>query len=288
MALTPHFYHETTRKIIVCFGTLFNNIEVHRKDNKIIRVPLTYASKEKFYLTLKQNYELNKLTNITLPRMGFIITDVAYDFERKQSSIGKFHANSEDGHVHRKMFLPVPYDIQIELSIYSRNMNDGLQVLEQIIPFFKPSFNITINELDEMGVLRDIPIILDSISHDDTSEGDLSEGFRLLRWDLSFTIKANFYGPVQTQKIIKKVYVDFHTSKDGEYTDEVDERYYGEVDPQDAYQEELWQYNEEIISSVDSNNIEIPLPSEDIMKRKDMGYMHFRDSCEAEVVKAAR
>jgi hypothetical protein len=284
MALTPHFYHETTRKIIVCFGTLFNNIEVHRKDNKVIKVPLTYASKEKFYLTLKQNYDLNKLANITLPRIGFIITDIAYDFERKQSSIGKFHANSIDDHVHKKMFLPVPYDIQIELSIYSRNMNDGLQIIEQIIPFFKPSFNITINELDEMGVLRDIPIILDSIDHDDTSEGDLSEGFRLLRWDLSFTVKANFYGPVKDQKVIKKVYIDYHTSKDGEYTEEINERYYGEVVPEGAYQEELWEYEEEIISSVDSNNIEI-LPVEDSIREKYVpGYLHFRDGTEASVI----
>jgi len=284
MALTNHFYHESTRKIIVAFGTLFNNIEVHRRDGKVVSVPLTYASKEKFYLTLKQNYALDKLTNITLPRLGFIITDIAYDFERKQSSIGKFHAQSHDDRVHKQMFLPVPYDIQIELSIYARNMIDGLQVMEQIIPFFKPSFNITINELDEMGVMRDIPIILDSISHDDTSEGDLTEGFRLLRWDLSFTVKANYYGPVKDQKVIKKVYVDFHTSKDGEYVEETDERYYGEVDPESAYQEDLWEYNEEIVSRWDSQQIDIPPVNEDIVRRKHGdGYLEFGDSCEAHV-----
>ncbi|RLA61046.1 MAG: hypothetical protein DRQ78_08970, partial [Epsilonproteobacteria bacterium] len=163
MAFTDHFYHGSTRKLIVAFGTIFNNIEIHRKDNTVNTVPLTYASKEKFYLSLKQNKNLDRLSSTILPRMGFIITDVSYDFERKQSSIGKFNAQSLDSLTQKKMFLPVPYDIQLQLSIYSRNMVDGLQILEQIIPFFKPSFNITINELDEMGVIRDIPIILDDI-----------------------------------------------------------------------------------------------------------------------------
>ena len=265
MSITNHFYHGTTRKLIVAFGTLFNNIKVIRSDSTEITVPLTYASKEKFYLTLKQNKNLDRIGNMILPRMGFIITDIGYAFERKQSSIGKFHAKDDsDTSIHKRMYLPVPYDIQIELSIYSRNMEDGLQILEQIIPFFKPSFNITINELDSMGVLRDIPIILDSISHEDTSEGDLTEGIRLLRWDLSFTIKANFYGPVGDQKIIKRVFVDYHTSKDGNYQDEIDERYYVEPDPYTATIDDIWEFNEEIISSHTSENISILPPEEEI------------------------
>ena len=284
MAFTDHFYHGSTRKLIVAFGTIFNNIEIHRKDNTVNTVPLTYASKEKFYLSLKQNKNLDRLSSTILPRMGFIITDVSYDFERKQSSIGKFNAQSLDSLTQKKMFLPVPYDIQLQLSIYSRNMVDGLQILEQIIPFFKPSFNITINELDEMGVIRDIPIILDDISHDDTSEGDLSDSFRMLRWDLDFTMKANFYGPVREQKIIKKVYVDYYTSIDGEYVDDVDERYYLEVDPEDARQEDIWEFNEEIISSHDSNDNEILPPEQDILCRKSDACVMFRDSCSVHVI----
>ena len=141
------------------------------------------------------------------------------------------------------------------------------QILEQILPFFKPSFNITINELDVMGVERDIAIILDDVSHEDTSEGDVSDSFRLLRWDLDFTVKTNFYGPEKDQKIIKKVYVDYHTSVDGEYIDKIDERYYVEVDPIDSRQEDLWEYNEEIISSHDSSDVEILDPEDDIVER---------------------
>jgi hypothetical protein len=284
MAITDFFYHGSTRKLIVAFGTLFNNITISRKDGKIITVPLTYASKEKFYLTFKQNYALNKMANLTLPRMGFIISDIAYDFERKTSSIGKFHAQGVNNNSHRKMYMPVPYDLNIELSIYSRNMIDGLQILEQIIPFFKPSFNITINELDPMGVMRDIPIILDSISPDDTSETDVADGFRLLRWDLSFTMKANYYGPIQNQKIIKKVYVDYYTSTDGEYVDDVDERYYLEIDPLDSRQEDLWDYSEELISTHDSKNTVI-LPVEiDIVKRNSDAFIYMTDTCKWEII----
>jgi len=264
MAITNHFYHGTTRKIIVAFGTIFNNITVTRTDGKIIAVPLTYSSKEKFYITLKQNANLNRLGNMVLPRMGFVITDMSYDEERKKSSIGKFHAESLDNLTHKKMFLPVPWNISIDLSIYSRNMEDGLQLVEQIIPFFKPSFNITINELDEMGVERDIPIVLNDVSQDDTSEGDVSDSFRLLRWDFNFTVKANFYGPVKDQKIIKKVYVDYHTSVDGEYIDKIDGRYYVDVDTIDSYQEDVWVYNEELISDGDSVDEVIPVPEDDI------------------------
>ena len=280
MAITNHFYHGSTRKIIVAFGTLFNNITVERQDATIITVPLTYASKEKFYLALKQNKELDTLSSTVLPRIGFIITDIAYDFERKQSSIGKFHAVSANDNKHKKMFLPVPYDIQIQVSLYSRNMIDGLQIIEQIIPFFKPSFNITINELESMGVMRDIPIILDSITHDDTSEGDLSDSFRILRWDLDFTIKANYYGPTKDQAIIKKVYVDYFTSTDGEYVEDIDERYYVKVDPEDARQEDLWVYDEEIFSKGD---VILP-PEQDIMKRDSDGFMLFTDSADAHVI----
>lgn len=278
MSITSHFYHGSTRKLIVAFGTLFNNITVHRKDGKIITVPLTYASKEVFYLVLKQNYNLDKLAAIVLPRMGFIIKDIGYDFERKQSSIGKFHAVSNDSNRNQQMYMPVPYNITIELSIYSRNMADGLQVLEQIIPFFKPSFNISINEISSMNVLRDIPIILESISHDDNSEQNVGDGFRILRWDLTFNVKANYYGPIKDQKVIKHVYVDYHTSKDGEWNEEIEERYKVSVDPQDAFLDDIWEYNEEILS-IESD---IVTPTEDIQINNYNSNFHIHDvaTCE--------
>lgn len=281
MSITPHFYHGITRKIIVAFGTLFNNITITRKDNKVITVPLTYASKEIFYLVLKQNYNMDKLASIVLPRMGFIITSMGYDFERKQSSIGKFHAQSVGDSRHQKMFMPVPYNLGIQLSIYSRNMADGLQLLEQIVPFFKPSFNITINEISSMNVLRDIPIILDQITHEDSSEQNVGDGFRILRWDLDFTVKANFYGPTKDQAVIKHVYVDYHTSKDGEWNEEIEERYRVSVDPQDAFINDTWVYNEEITSVSDDV---IETPSEAIRIRKYPSNFHFYDEAVCNII----
>ena len=276
MAFTPFFYHGSTRKIIVAFGTLFNSIKVQRSDDKIITVPLVYSSKENFYLVLKQNYNLDKLVSFVLPRMGFIITDMSYDFERKLASIGKFQSVGVDSSSMQMMYMPVPYNFNIQLSIYARNMVDGLQVLEQIVPFFKPSFNITIVELSEMNLLRDIPITLDRITHDDNTEMTLGDSVRLLRWDLDFTLKANFYGPKSTQSIIKNVYIDYHIDKNGQYLPEIDERYQVKVDPEDANFVDAWTYEELILDESLGDSI-LP-PSQSAVLDKYDGCVIFGDT----------
>jgi len=270
MSITNFFYHGTIRKYVVTFGTLFNGMTIHRKDGKIIDVPLTYASKEKFYLRLAQNPELTKQESIDLPRMGFILSDFMYDAERKQPSLGKFTEETLDSMKRKSMYLPVPYDFIFDLAVYTRNVEDGLQIIEQIIPFFKPSFNVTINELNEMGVVRDIPIILDSVTGAIEDEGEFTQE-RVVRWDLQFTLKGNLYGPIRDQKIIKKVYVDYYTSKDGEYLESIDERYRVSIDPETAKPDDIWKYEEEFISSHDSNHIEIPPVEDDIISRQYAG-----------------
>lgn len=265
MSITGHFYHGSIRRYVVTFGTMFNGMTILRKDASVIDVPLTYAGKEKFYLRLNQNPELTKQEAIDLPRMGFVISDFMYDAERKQSSIGKFAMEDLDDSMHHKsMFLPVPYDFIFDLSIYARNVDDGLQILEQIVPFFKPSFNVTIVELEEMGVIRDVPIILDAIAGPIEDEGDFTTT-RVVRWDLTFTLKGNLYGPVRQIPIIKKIYVDYHTSQDGEYLESIDERYKVAIDPETARPDDIWVYNEEIISAHTSSKQEIPSPTDDIL-----------------------
>ncbi len=266
MAIAKHFYHASTRKIIVAFGTLFNEIYIKRDDGKEIKVPLTYASKEKFYLTLQQDYKRDRIHSIVLPRMGFMVTDMHYDSQRKISSLARLIKDD------KRVYAPVPYNFNIELSIYARNMDDGLQIVEQIIPFFKPSFNITIEELEEMDIKRDIPIILDSISHEDTSEGDVADSFRMLRWDLMFTVKANFYGPVIKSAIIKHSYVDVTTNNV-----RVDERYKADVVPESAFIDDLWEYNEEIIT----RNI-VPVEVDIALRQHDSG-IFIGDSCSINV-----
>lgn len=285
MPISEHFYHGTTRKYVVLMGTLFNGITVHRKDGKIITVPLTYASKEKFYLRLAQNPDLSKEEAIDLPRIGFILSDMMYEPERKQPSLGKVTEEKVDDSMHRKsMYLPVPYDFIFEVSVYVRNVDDGLQILEQIIPFFKPSFNVTINELDDMGIVRDIPIVLDMVSGAIEDEGEFTQQ-RVVRWDMNFTLKGNFYGPKSDQAIIKKVYVDYYTSQDGEYLNSIDERYRVAVDPETARPEDIWIYDEELISSHDSTNTEIPDVETDILERQfAIDTVYFTDYATAEIV----
>jgi len=283
MAITDFFYHGIIRKYVVTFGTLFNGMTIHRKDGKVIDIPLTYASKEKFYLRLAQNPDLTKQEAIDLPRMGFVLSDFMYDAERKQPSLGKFSEDSLDSMSRKSMYLPVPYDFIFDLAIYTRSVDDGLQLVEQIVPFFKPSFNVTINELDDMGVVRDIPIVLDSISGAIEDEGEFIQE-RVVRWDLQFTLKGNLYGPVRDQKIIKKVYVDYYTSKDGEYLESIDERYRVAIDPETARPEDVWIYNEEFISKHVSNGEDIPPVKDDILRRQNTGdTLLINDNCDVEV-----
>lgn len=279
MSISSYFYYGVTRKYVIAFGTLFNGINIHRKDGKVIEIPLTYASKERFYLRLKQNPDLNKQEAIDLPRIGFVLSDITYDSERKQPSLGKFTEESPDSMKRKSMYLPVPYDFLFELSIYTRNVDDGLQIMEQIVPFFKPSFNITINEIDEMGVIRDIPIVLETVSGPIEDEGDFT-GERLNRWDLNFVLKGNYYGPIGEQPLIKKVYVDYKTSQNGEYLESIDERYRVTIDPETAKPEDVWVYNEEFISKHTSNGQDINLPEEDIKTNQFLNdTAYFSDYC---------
>ena len=198
---TP-FYHETTRKLITVFGTLFNNIKVVRDNAKEITVPIQYGSKEKWYTRLKQDPNLAKSEAITLPRLGFISPGLTYDSIRKLSSITKLTGpNSESTTAVKTVFQPVPYSVDIELFLWSKTMTDGMQILEQIIPFFRPSFTVTMVELSDPEITRDVLITLNSIVHTDNAEGLLNDT-RMLEWTFGFNIEANYYGPVSDSDIM--------------------------------------------------------------------------------------
>ncbi|RLA38979.1 MAG: hypothetical protein DRR06_19875 [Gammaproteobacteria bacterium] len=209
MAITSHFYHETLRKYVVAFGTLFNGLTVVREDGQIIDVPIAYGSKQKWMALLQTKPDLNKPQAYNLPRMSFIITNLMYDTERKTSSIGQMWVTDPtDNTVAKRVFHPVPYNIDFALTIYSKNMADYLQIFEQILPFFKPAFKITIEDINDMSVLQDVPIIMNdtAIIHD--HEGAADE-FRVINSDLNFTVKGAMYGPLQSRKLITKVVIDF-------------------------------------------------------------------------------
>ena len=216
--LGTYFYHEVIRKTIIGFGTLFNNMVVKHQDaNGTIvdekRVPLAYGPAAKFIARLEQQPDLNKMVAITLPRMSFEMTSIAYDSSRKAGITQTFKA--VDGNKLKKVFMPVPYNIGFELSLLTKLNDDALQVVEQILPFFQPSFSITVDLVSSIGEKRDIPITLTNVTFQDDYEGDFSTR-RALIYTFQFTAKTYLYGPIaeNPEGLIKKVIVDQYASVD--------------------------------------------------------------------------
>ena len=210
--LGNYSYHEIFRKTIVAFGTLFNNIELRRQD-EVMKVPLAYGPKDKFLARLDQVPDpTNKRVQITLPRIGFEISGVSYDPTRKVAPTQKIKIPSTSTK-NKQMFMPVPYNISFELAIISKNQDDGLQILEQILPVFQPHYNLSIKLVPSMGETKDVPIVLQNIDYEDSYEGDFATR-RAIIYTLQFTAKTFLYGPVTESKIIKKANVDYYTSVD--------------------------------------------------------------------------
>ena len=218
--LGQYYYHEILRKTIIAFGTIFNDIHIrHRdgagKETSDMRVPLAYGPMQKFLARLEQQPDLNRAVQITLPRMSFETTNIAYDATRKGGITQTFKAT--DGNKLRKVFMPVPYNVGFELNILVKLNDDALQIVEQILPYFQPSFNVTVDLINVIGEKRDIPIVLDNISFQDDYEGDFATR-RALIYTLNFTAKTYLFGPVSdsSEGLIKKVQVDYHASVDTE------------------------------------------------------------------------
>ena len=213
--LGTHFYHEIIRKTIIGFGTLFNNVELQRTDSagnvtQTTKVPLNYGPREKFLARIEAEPELDGRaeTQITLPRMSFEMKGIQYDPTRKLGPIQLCRAEKEgDTKKSYQTYSPVPYNIEFELNILSKNNEDSVQILEQILPYFQPVFNITINLISKMSEKKDIPIVLNSVGIQDDYEADFLTR-RTLIHTLSFTAKSYLYGPVTTADVIRKVNVD--------------------------------------------------------------------------------
>jgi len=213
--LGTYYYHEIVRKTIIGFGTLFNDIFIKHEniDDSTLnetKVGLAYGPQQKFFAKIREQANLTKAVAITLPRMSFEMTSIQYDATRKSGITQTFKAS--DGTNLKKVFMPVPYNIGFELSIFSKLNDDALQIIEQILPFFQPSFNITINLVSSIGEKRDVPIVLDNISFRDEYEGDFTTRTALI-YTLQFTAKTYLFGPVSdtSDGLIKKVQVDYTT-----------------------------------------------------------------------------
>lgn len=204
-----HFYHKLTRKYVVLFGTMFNNITLVKTNQdsgaeiERMKIPITYAPKEKYISRLRSDPDLQRQIQIRLPRLSFELTGMAYDATRKQNSLLKV-AKSNSSSTGKSSYMHVPYDLTFELNLYARNIDDGTQIIEQILPYFTPDYTVTINPVNSLGVLKDIPITLDSVQYNIEHEGNF-DAVRFVTWTLSFTMKVDFFGPVSNPKIIRKV-----------------------------------------------------------------------------------
>lgn len=211
-----YFYHEILRRTVIAFGSLFNDISIKHTDNNqnvksVIKVPLAYGPTQKFLARLEQSPDLNKPVQITLPRMSFEFTGLTYDSSRKATTTQTFTLkSSSNGTETKKAYLPVPYNMQFELSIMSKLNDDALQIIEQILPYFQPAYAMSVELVEDIGEKRDIPVVLESISMQDDYEGNFLTR-RVLLYTLRFTVKTYLFGPVSsaTKDIIKKATVGY-------------------------------------------------------------------------------
>ena len=216
-----YFYNEILRRTIISFGTLFNSISIKQSggetDASIIRVPLAYGPTQKFLARLTQSPDLNKATSLSLPRMSFEFTGLTYDPSRKVTSTQKIIVQNPDSTTpdEKKVYMPVPYNMQFELAIMCKLNDDALQITEQILPYFQPSYNLTVNLVGSINEKRDIPVVLENITMQDDYEGDF-ESRRVLLYTLRFTAKTYLFGPVTdaSKDIITKSTINYLTGTD--------------------------------------------------------------------------
>ena len=217
------YYNQVIRRYVVMFGTLFNDIIVQRFNKagqriQALKVPIAYGPKEKFLVRITQDPELTNQSQVSLPRMGFEMTGMQYMPDRKLSStqrrvntVGTTGSNNSI----KTVYTPVPYDFNFSLSVFVKNADDGVQILEQILPFFTPEWTTTLKIIPEMNIKHDVPTVLQSVTTEDAYDGDF-ETRRSLIYNLDFLVKGYIYGPVKKSGIIKRTMVDFINSANTE------------------------------------------------------------------------
>lgn len=201
-------YHRIIRKIIVAFGDLFNEINIARYDSHGVEkehflVPIVYGGKEKYVSRLEGDPELDKKVQVSLPIMSYEMIDMNYDSARKLNTNFRNIASAA-GDTTNAVYNPVPFDFEFTLFAYVRNMEDGAQLMEKILPYFTPDYTINVNLIPEMGIIKQLPIILKSVTNEVDYEGDYNTKVRNIIWTLNFTVKGYLYGSVSQAKIIRR------------------------------------------------------------------------------------
>lgn len=209
-----HYNHGAIRKYIIMFGRMFNDIDIVRKDNsgatvQALRVPIAYGPKEKFLARLNQDPNLNRKVSTQLPRLSFEITDMTYAAGRGLNKLQRNLSSAADSNKSTSQFTPVPYDINITLYGMFANNEDAVQVVEQILPYFRPEFTHSVKLVPETGQYFDIPTVLQGMSIEDSYEADFQTR-RAIIYSFNFTVKGYIFGPVSTKGVIKRTVVDFN------------------------------------------------------------------------------
>lgn len=216
-----HFYNKSVRNTVIAFGSLFNKIKISRTDSsgteiKQIQVPISYGNKAKFIRKIREDYRLSTpdktSVSMTLPRIGFELSSVEYDTSRKVNTLNRLYA-AKDGDINKLKgnYSSVPYNLNFGLYLMSETVDDGLQMLEQITPFFTPEFTVSLNLIDPHHQKVDVPIVLNSADVESEYEGDF-DSIRTVMWNLSFTARSYMYSPVKDTGIIKRAITVFYDS----------------------------------------------------------------------------
>ena len=227
--LGTHFYHQTLRRLVIGFGTIFNNIVIQRKNSsgavvQSIKVPLAYSPKEKFLARLEQQSDLSdRQVAVTLPRMGFEIAGINYDST----------------------------NISFNLYSFTSSAEGGLQIIEQILPYFQPDYTVTVNIIPELNIKRDVPIILNSVNYEDIYDGSFANR-RTVNYTLNFTAKTYLYGPIHTGRVIKETQADMYT--DTTSTEKREERIIVVPDPTTADADDDFGFTTTITTFADAKN----------------------------------
>jgi len=235
-------YNRVVRKLVVAFGDLFNNITMIRynpdeSEQERFLVPITYATKERYVMRLEDDPSLDKKVKITLPRFSYEMTGFNYDSTRKlNTNIKNFHQGVSGV---SSQFNPVPYNFDFNLYLYTRNIEDATQILEHIIPYFTPDYTVKVNMIPEIGMVKEVPIILDSADHEIIYEGPREQDVRTVIWTLKFTMKAFIFGRVSSGNVITQSITNTY--------DTVTENKYSQLvtvpDPTNANSSSIWTAN---------------------------------------------
>jgi len=207
-----HFFWDMTKKYIIAFAHIFNDIHILRTSEsgnvlKDITVPITYAGKRKIFTLLQRNPAVGNKISTLLPRISFLITDLEPDDERKLSPLDTISINI-DSKSEDFMYNPIPYNFTIDMVIWSKYMDDLLQIIEQAVTFFNPHYTITVKEIDSLGIQRNVPVNFNGVTLDMETDLD-EENSRTLMANMNFTLKGFLYPPITNSTVIDFMNIKF-------------------------------------------------------------------------------